>query len=269
VEEERPHVRQYVENIGRNTLAGIHEMGLAAALFAESLVWLVIGARVRQPVRLSAIVAQCMDIGLRALPIVTVLSLAIGAMVAIQGIHTLRIFGAESQVTLGIALSVTREFAPLITGILVAGRSGSALAAKLGTMKINEEVSALTVMGINPVRYLVAPALVAMLLMMPLLTWYADVIALLGAGLYVSIDLGMSFTAYLSELRQYCTTGDILHGIGKSLLFAGLITLVGVVNGVRVTGGAEGIGRATTRSVVHAISAIVITDMVFAFVVTR
>lgn len=262
-------MRQTMEAVGRSTVAGIQEIGLATALFFESIVWLLIGRGLHQPVRLHAVVTQCMDIGVRALPIVTVLSFAVGAMVAIQGIHTLRIFGAESQVTLGAALSITREFAPLITGILVAGRSGSALAARIGTMKINEEISALTVMGINPVRYPVAPSLVSMLIMLPLLTWYSDVIALLGCGIYVSLDLGLTMTAYIAELRQYASVGDLLHGIGKSVLFAVLITLVGVVNGVRVTGGAEGIGRATTRSVVHAISAIVITDMVFAFVVTR
>lgn len=262
-------MRAYVESVGRNTVAGLQEVGLATALFVESLVWLAIGRRSRQPVRLGAIAAQCMDIGLRALPIVTVLSFAIGAMVAIQGIHTLSIFGAESQVTFGAALSITREFSPLITGILVAGRSGSALAARLGTMKINEEVSALTVMGINPVRYLVAPPLIAMVLMLPLLTWYSDVVALLACGVYVSIDLGHSLSAYAAELRDFVSVDDVMHGLWKSLLFAVLITLVGVVNGVKVSGGAEGIGRMTTRSVVHAISAIVITDMVFAFVVTR
>jgi len=262
-------MRNTAETIGRNALAGIAELGLAAVLLLESLGWLFTGARRRQPVRFSAVLQQCMDIGLRALPIVTVLSFAIGAMVAIQGIHTLAIFGAENQVTLGVALSVTREFAPLITGILVAGRSGSALAARLGTMKINEEISALTVIGINPVRYLVAPSLLAMVAMVPLLTWYADLVALLGAGIYVSLELGISFTAYLGELRQYLDNHDILHGIGKSVLFGMLITLVGVVNGLGVTGGAEGVGRMTTRSVVHAISAIVITDMVFTFVMTR
>ncbi|AXQ29759.1 ABC transporter permease [Solimonas sp. K1W22B-7] len=262
-------MRNAAETIGRNTLAGITELGLAAVLFLESVGWLLTGTRRRQPVRMSAVLLQCVDIGLRAIPIVTVLSFAIGAMVAIQGIHTLSIFGAESQVTVGIALSVTREFAPLITGILVAGRSGSALAARLGTMKINEEISALTVIGINPVRYLVAPALVAMLLMVPLLTWYADMVALLGAGIYVSLELGLSFTAYLGELRQFLSNDDILHGIGKSALFGVLITLVGVVNGLGVSGGAEGVGRMTTRSVVHAISAIVVTDMIFTFLVTR
>ncbi len=261
--------RSWVENVGRLTVEGITEMGLGAALLAESLYWLAAGPSQKQPVRVTAVLQQAMEIGIKALPITAVLSVAIGVMVSIQGIHTLKIFGAESQVTLGVALSVTREFAPLITGILVAGRSGSALAARLATMKINEEISALTVMGVSPVRYLVAPALVAMVIVLPLLTWFSDCIGLAGAGLYISADLGMQFGAYADELRNVLAVDDVMHGIGKSVLFAMLITIVGVVNGSIVTGGAEGVGRVTTRSVVHAIAAIVITDMIFAFLVTR
>lgn len=259
----------FLFRIGRATAAGINEIGLATVLLAQSLWLLLFGATQRQTVRLSSIINEAVDIGLRALPIVTALSLAIGVMVAVQGIYTLAIFGAESQVTVGIALSVTREFAPLITGILVAGRSGSALAARIGLMSINEEISALKVMGIHPVRYLVAPPLVAMVLMLPVLTWYADIIGLVGAGIYVSVELGMSFGAYLDELRLIVTGADLMHGIGKSLLFAVEITLIGVVNGVSVTGGAEGLGRMTTRSVVQGIAAIVVTDMLFVYAATR
>lgn len=262
-------MKTWLESLGRNALYGVTEVGQATVLLLESVAWTLTGHARHQPVRLEAVVKQAMEVGIGAIPIVFVLSFAIGMMVAIQGIYSLSIFGAESQVTLGVALSVTREFAPLITGILVAGRSGSALAARIGTMKINEEISALTVMGINPVRYLVAPPLIAMLVMLPVLTWFADCVALLGAGIYISADLGMSFAAYLGELRSVATLADIVHGVGKSALFALLIVLVGVVNGVGVSGGAEGIGRVTTRAVVHAISAIVIADMVFAFLATR
>jgi len=258
-----------VESIGRATLAGVKEFGYAAALFFESIYWLVLGRRWRQPVRMSSVVSEMMQIGILALPIVTVLSMTIGVMLAIQGIHTLRLFGAESRVTLGIALSITREFAPLITGILVAGRSGSALAARLGTMNINQEIDALRVMGINPVRFLVAPSLVAMVVMVPLLTFWADLVGLLGAGIYVGIDLGISLGAYVDEVLNVTSVEDLTHGLGKSIIFAALITLVAVVNGASVTGGAEGVGRATTRSVVQAIAAILITDMLFVFIVTR
>lgn len=258
-----------IESFGRATVDAVKEFGYAAALFFESLYWLALGRRWRQPVRMSSVVSEMMQIGIRALPIVTVLSMTIGIMLAIQGIHTLRLFGAESRVTLGIALSITREFAPLITGILVAGRSGSALAARLGTMNINQEIDALRVMGINPVRFLVAPSLVAMMVMVPLLTFWADFVGLLGAGLYVGIDLGMSLEAYFDEVFNLTTVDDLTHGLSKSVIFAALITLVAVVNGGNVTGGAEGVGRATTRSVVQAIAAILITDMLFVFIVTR
>lgn len=257
------------ERIGRATVKGVGELGFGAALFGESLFWLFLGRTRKQPVRLSSVFQQMMEIGIYAIPIVTVLSGTIGVMLAIQGIYTLRTFGAESRVTLGIALSVVREFAPMITGILVAGRSGSALAARLGTMRINQELDALQVMGISPVRYLVVPALVAMTVMLPCLTIWADAVALLGAGLYVSGELGMSLGAYVSQVIDSVKTNDVWHGLGKSIIFAVLIAIVGVVNGASVTGGAEGVGRMTTRSVVHAISAIVITDMIFVFMVTR
>lgn len=259
----------HLERLGRRLVSAMAEIGFAAALFVESVYWLIMGRRRRQPVRVPSVFAEMMQVGIRAIPIVTVLSVTVGVMLAIQGIHTLKTFGAESRVTLGIALSVTREFAPLMTGILVAGRSGSALAARLGTMSISQEVDALRVMGINPVRFLVAPPLLAMVVMVPALTFWADVAALAGAGLYVSADLGISLSAYAQQLLDVLSVDDLVHGLVKSAIFAVLIALVGVVNGAAVAGGAEGVGRATTRSVVHAISAIVITDMLFVFLVTR
>ena len=204
-----------------------------------------------------------------AIPIVALMAGTIGVMLAIQGIHTLKIFGAESQVTVGIAFSVVREFAPLITGIIVAGRSGSALAARLGTMKINQEIDALHVMGINPVRFLVAPALVAMMVMVPALTLFSDLVGLLAAGLYVGVDLGISPAAYFDRVIEILSVDDLMHGLGKSALFAILIAVIGVVNGASVSGGAEGVGKVTTRAVVQSIAAIVVTDMIFAFAVTR
>ena len=250
-------------------MAGVAEFGFAAALLGECVFWLIVGRKRRQKVRLGPVVAQAMEIGIGALPIVTVLSGTIGIMLAIQGIYSLKLFGAESRVTLGVAMSTVREFAPLITGILVAGRSGSALAARLGTMRINQEIDALTVMGVSPVRFLVAPALVAMLVMLPSLTLWSDLVGLFAAGLYIAPQLGSSMGAYIDEMTTLVRLDDVWHGLGKSVIFAVLITVVGVVNGASVTGGAEGVGRMTTRSVVHAISAIVITDMIFVFLVTR
>lgn len=264
-----PRLHALLDRMGRATIRAVEEFGFAASLLGEALWWLAAGRTRRQPVRLRPIIIQAMETGIQALPIVTILAATIGLMLAIQGIYTLRTFGAESRVTLGIALSTVREFSPLITGILVAGRSGSALAARLGTMRINQEIDALNVMGINPVRFLVVPPLVAMVVMMPLMTLWADLVSLLAAGLYVSAQLQTSLAAYGDELLTILKLNDFMHGLAKSAIFAVLIAIVGVVNGASVSGGAEGVGRMTTRSVVHAISAIIITDMVFAFMVTR
>lgn len=257
------------ERVGRSTERGLAEFGFGASLLGESVYWLLFGRRNHQPVRVPAVFARAREIGIAAVPIVTLLTFTIGVMIAIQGIHSLKPFGAESQVVIGIAFSVTREFAPLITGILVAGRSGSALAARLGTMTISQEVDALRVIGINPIRFLVVPELLAMLVMLPALTVWADGVALTAGGLYVSGSLGMSLGAYFDRTFEVLAAGDVLHGVYKSVIFATLITLVGVVNGASVRGGAEGVGRVTTRSVVHAISAIVVADMLFVFLSTR
>ncbi|WP_241911726.1 MlaE family ABC transporter permease [Telmatospirillum siberiense] len=257
------------ERLGRATVSGLDEMGFAAHLLGKSLYWLVLGRRRRQPVRLDSVVAQAFEIGVLAIPILTVLTFTIGVMLAIQGIYMLKTFGAESRVTTGISLSLVREFSSLITGILVAGRSGSALAARLGTMTINQEIDALTVMGIDPVRFLVVPPLLAMLVMVPALTLWSHLVSLFGAGLYVSAQLDISMGAFAQQVLDALRLADLAHGLSKSAIFAVLITLVGVVNGAAVTGGAEGVGRMTTRSVVQAISAIVVTDMIFAFMVTR
>ena len=262
-------VSRFLDKVGRTAIAGVEETGNSGVLIVESFYWLLLGRRMGQPVRANAVFTQMMEVGIYALPIIALLAATIGMMLAIQGIHTLRIFGAESRVTIGIAFSVVREFAPLITGILIAGRSGSALAARIGTMKINQEIDALKVMGINPTRFLVVPALLGMIVMVPALTMFSILIGLLAAGVYVGIDLGISLAAYTDDIIDILSVDDLMHGLGKSCIFAVLIAIIGVANGAGVQGGAEGVGKATTRSVVQAISAIIVTDMVFAFVATR
>lgn len=258
-----------VEQLGRISIRIVEEAGYIAALLVESLYWIVMGPVKRQAVKIPAVFAQMIAIGIAASPIVFVLSFAIGVMLAIQGIHSLKTFGAESQVVIGIALSVTREFGPLITGILVAGRSGSALAARIATMQVSQEVDALRVMGINPVRYLVAPALLAMLVMVPTLTFLADLAGMIGGAVYTNVELGLSYQAYLDRSLAALTVDDLFQGLIKSTVFATIIALVGVSNGFQVSGGAEGVGRVTTRSVVLSISYIVIADMIFTYFLNR
>ena len=257
------------EAVGRGTARGVGALGFGVTLFWESMVWVLVGRRRRQVVRSGPIFAEAMEVGIRALPIVSVLSFTIGLMLAIQGINALEAYGAENNVTLGVSISIVREFGPLITGILVAGRSGSAIAARLATMTINNEVDALQVMGINPVRYLVVPSLLALTIMVPLLALWADFMGMLGAGIYITTDLGMTMTAYVYDTLKYVDVGDVFHGLEKALIFGVLVAMVGVVDGSSVKGGAEGVGRVTTAAVVHGISAIVLTDMIFTFVTTR
>lgn len=265
---EQGSIERFFDRLGRSSMAALEELGRHGMLVAESLYWLFAGRRLGQSVRIGALFSEMMEIGVRAIGIIGMMAAAIGAMLAIQGIYSLKIFGAEGHVVVGVAFSMVREFAPLITGILVAGRSGSALSARLGTMKISQEIDALEVMGINPVRFLVVPSLLASMIMVPVLTAMSMVLGLLAAATYVNAALGISLSAFVDQTINVLTVSDVMHGLGKSLIFGFLIALIGVLNGFMVKGGAEGVGKATTRSVVQCISAIVITDMLFALVAT-
>ncbi|MGH8042700.1 MAG: MlaE family ABC transporter permease [Rudaea sp.] len=258
-----------LENLGRVTLQSLAGVGYAAMLLCESVYFAVAGWRIGQPLRLRALAAEMRRIGVDALPIVTLLALTIGVMLGIQFIAALSEFGAQSQVVVAVAKSVTREFGALITAILVAGRSGSALAARIGSMSVSQEVDALATMGIEPVRYLAAPALLAMLVMLPALTIFADAVAICGTALYASPALNITPAAYVTQTLALLTPGDVWQGIAKAAVFAVLITLIGVSTGFSVSGGAEGVGRATTRAVVLSICLIIVVDMIFSFFLNR
>ncbi len=262
-------MKQNIEKIGRSSLNAIEELGYAIMLLVESVYWLILGRFNKQAVGMPLIFTQAMQIGVTATPIVIVLCFSVGMMLAIQGLETLKPYGAQGQVVTGIAISVSREFGALITGIIVAGRSGSAIAARIGTMMESQEVDALQVIGIDPVRYLAAPALVAMIVTMPILTIIGDLVGMLGGAVYTSYELGMPIKIYMSRSFDVISVFDLMQGLFKSVVFAILIVVVSVLNGFQVKGGAEGVGLATTRSVVMSISAIVIADMIFTFFLTR
>jgi phospholipid/cholesterol/gamma-HCH transport system permease protein len=262
-------MRAFIELTGERTLGALEELGYIFSLCIESLYWLLVGPFLRQPVRLSAVSAEMMKIGVLAVPVVVLLAFANGAMMAIQGLATLQEFGAESKVVAGIAYSVTREFGVLIAAIVVAGRSGSAIAARIGSMQMSQEVDALRVMGVEPVRHLVAPILLAMLIMMPVLTMFANAAALVGGGLYTNISLQMPLSVFIAQCFDVLDAFDVAQGLYKGLVFGTLIALIACSNGFSVSGGAEGLGRATTRSVVLSIAAIVVADMIFTFFLNR
>jgi len=259
----------FFDGMGRRIMDGLEELGYATSLLGEAFYWLILGRRYRQPVRMSATITSMIQFGVSALPIATLLSATIGFMLAIQSLYSLGIFGAERFAYIGIALSVVREFSPIIMGIMVAGRSGSAIAARLATMTINQEIDALQAIGINPTRFLVTPAMLAFIFMLPCLTMWANLISVASAGIYVSAELDMTFISYIRDTLDALAAKDIWHGIGKSTLFGLIIALVGVVNGSSVQGGAEGVGLVTTRAVVQSITLIVLTDMIFAYLTTH
>ncbi len=260
---------QMLERIGRSAAGRVAFFGLGASLFAESVRWLIRGRQLRQIVRAEHIAAEMMDIGVFAIPIVSVVSIAIGFTLSMQGIEGLEQFGAQHQVIGGVALGVMREFGPLITGIIVAGRSGSSLAARIGAMTISQEVDALKVMGINPVRFLVAPSLVAMLIVLPALTLWSIGIALLASAMYVTPVIGTTLGAFVAEVNASVSLDDLTHGLSKTLIFAVLIIIVAAAKGTSVEGGAEGVGRVTRDSVVGGISAIIISDLLFVYTMTQ
>ena len=262
-------MKRLVTQLGKKSVSAIEEFGYAFTLFIESLGWIFLGPFRQQPVRAAHIFQEAMAIGVLAVPIIAVLCFSVGMMLAIQGLETLKPYGAQSQVVTGIAISVTREFSALIVGILVAGRSGSAIAARIGTMQESQEIDALRVIGINPVRYLAAPLLLAMLISLPALTILGDFLGMLGGAVYTSFELDMTIATYMARSFAVLTSWDVMQGLIKSLVFAIIIVSIGVLNGFQVKGGAEGVGRATTRAVVLSVSFIVIADMIFTFFLTR
>lgn len=201
--------------------------------------------------------------GVDALPIVTLIHFLVGLVLAFQASIQLRQFGANIFVADLVGLAQVREFGPLVTAVLLAGRSGSAFAAELGTMQVNEEIDALKTLGIDPVRFLVLPKTVALFLAMPLLTLYANLVGILG-GLTVGV-LGLDLTVqgYLLETRKALDLFDVFSGIIKSLAFALIVAGVGCLRGLQTQGGAENVGRAATSAVVAGIFLIIVADAVF------
>lgn len=201
--------------------------------------------------------------GYEALPIVSLISFLMGLITAFQAAVQLRQFGADIYVASLVGLSVTRELGPLMTAIIAAGRSGAAFAAEIGTMKVSEEVDALAAMGLDRTRFLVTPKVLALLVMLPLLTLYADLVGILG-GLFVAVvQLNIPAVVYFSTMKYYMAFWDVGQGLVKAGVFAFLIALVGCLRGFEARESAESVGRITTSAIVSGIFAIILSDAVF------
>ena len=201
--------------------------------------------------------------GVNALPIVVMIGGLMGLILAFQSAIPLRRFGADIFVANLVSLSLLRELGPLMTAIILAGRSGAAFAAEIGTMKVNEELNALTTMGLDPVRFLVVTRVMAAIIVMPLLTMFADLFGLIGAAI-VTCSLGYPLITFKNQVLASVHAGDLLSGLLKSMVFGLLIGSVGCLRGLQTRSGASAVGDAATRAVVSGIILIVIADGLFA-----
>jgi len=255
-----------LENVGRSTTS-LFEQAWAMLVFigetAQALAgWLAQPSRIRWRV----VLFNLRTAGFDALPIVGLLSFLLGVVVAYQGADQLRQYGANIFVADLVGLSMLREFAPLITAIIVAGRSGSAYAAQIGTMAVTEEIDAMRTIGIEPHELLVLPKILALVIAMPLLTVFADVLGVMGGMVMAKTQLGVGFAEFLDRMANAVSVTSYLVGIGKAPVFAAIIALVGCFQGFRTHGGADSVGRQTTRSVVQSIFLVIVADALFSVV---
>jgi phospholipid/cholesterol/gamma-HCH transport system permease protein len=222
-------------------------------LLADTGYWGLIAPLRRRFPPPGATSTQALRIGVDALPIVALIALLLGLIMAFQAAYQLRQFGANIYVANLVGVSMVRELGPLM----------SAIAAELGTMMVGEEIDALRTMGINETRFLVVPRVYAITITQPSLTLYANAVGILGGFIIAVLYLDLSAVAYINQTISALTQSDLITGLAKSVVFAWIIVLVGCHCGLRITGGAEGVGRATTTSVVASIFAIIVADSVF------
>lgn len=226
---------------------------------------LVAAARHPGKVRWADALVVAENAGVNALPIVALISFLIGLIMAFQSAIPMRQFGAEIYVADLVALSMLRELGPLMTAIILAGRSGSAFAAELGTMKVNEEIDALTTMGLDPVRFLVVTRVLAAVAMTPLLTMFSNVMGLVGGGV-VFLSFDFPLVTYMNQVRAALVMSDLLGGLVKSFVFGILVAGIGCLRGLQTKSGASAVGLSTTRAVVSGIVLIVVADGIFSVV---
>ncbi|MFA7439607.1 MAG: MlaE family lipid ABC transporter permease subunit [Sphingomonadaceae bacterium] len=224
--------------------------------------------RYRAGLKLASIAVQMEQTGVRALGIIGLMTFLVGIVIAQQGAVQLKQFGAEALVVNLIGRLTFRELGVLITAILVAGRSASAFAAQIGSMKLAEEIDAMRTIGLDPVRVLVLPRVIALIVVMPLLTFFGSILSIIGGGLFCWISMDMPPTTYVERIREVVPMLDFLHGMLKAPVFGAIIAIIGCFQGFQVTGNAESVGERTTAAVVQSIFLVIVLDAFFAIFFT-
>ncbi len=249
--------------IGAKTIDSLAYLGSLVLLAGRSAHTIFIGPFQGRRFRPQRAVHQAMAVGVEAIPILSLISLLFGLVIALQTGHELQKFGMLQLVAEGVVIATLRELRTLITAILVIGRSGSAFAAEIGSKKVTEEVDALRTMGFDPVEFLVAPKFLAMLLMVPALTIWADFMGVIGGSIFGVLGANFTFVSYLRVSLDVIHISDVYTGLIKSVVFAMAITAVGCREGFGTGGGAEEVGRSATSAVVISIFLVVMVDVMF------
>jgi phospholipid/cholesterol/gamma-HCH transport system permease protein len=255
--------RQTGRSLVEPCLAVGHDLVHFLAFIGEVVVSVLRGLRHPARVRWAEVFEDIYQSGVKALPIIGLLSFLMGVVIAYQGAVQLKLYGANIYIADLVGYSMLRELAPLMAAILVCGRTGSAYAAQIGTMKVREEVAALQTIGIPPVDLLVLPKLISLVIVMPLLSVYADVLSIFGGMVMANSQLGIGFNAFLMRLEEAISYSTFMIGIGKAPVFAAIIAIVGCYQGFKVEGSAESVGRHTTISVVQSIFLVIVIDAMF------
>ncbi len=252
-----------VLRLGKGVIDAAAEAKALVAFFGLTVITFVHCLGRPRRFRLTALVNQIERTGLDAVPIVGLLSFLIGVVLAYQGADQLRRFGAEIFTVNLLAVSVLREIGVLMTAIMLAGRSGSAFAAQIGTMQVNEEVAAMRTLGLDPVEVLVLPRINGLLITLPLLTFLADIAGILGGAIMAVAALDLSIVQFIRQFKEAAEFKHFLVGMVKAPVFAYIIALVGCFEGLRVSGSAESVGQMTTKAVVEAIFLVILADALF------
>ena len=245
----------FIGLIGNFVLRFIKESGRIVILFGET-----IGLTFRSPYYGREILKHMEEVGIRSFPVVIITAAFTGMVLALQSFTGFKRFGAETMVGTVVALSMTRELGPVLTGLMVSGRVGSAMAAELGTMRVTEQIDALYTLATNPIKYLIVPRFLAATIMLPILVVFADVIGIIG-GYLISVQvLGANPTLYVRRTWDYLELSDLYSGIIKAIFFGMIIAIISCYHGFNAQGGAEGVGKATTKAVVISSLTILISN---------
>ncbi len=250
-------IEKLIRKVGRITLNFFEEFGEISGLF-----WNIIKNLTSIPKSRKIILDQMENIGVNSLPLVLIIAVFTGAVAAWQAAYQLKGIAPLSFLGATTSRAIITELGPVLTGIVIAGRVGASIAAELGTMKVTEQIDALEIMAISPVRYLAMPRFLAAVLMMPVLVIFANVIAVMGAYIVSNYFLGVSFSVFFTSVKRFFEFSDLIAGLVKTIFFGGVTALLGCHIGFKTEGGAEGVGLSTIRSFVMSSAMILILDYV-------